>query len=509
MNEFKIEEIIKKTEKNFEKTWAESVSLIPKDSKIELKGKGKAHPVKNMIQKSRRILLYMGFDEIENKTILPDTDVYKEYGPETPVILDRAFYLAKIPKPDIGLGENEVKQIKAVIGDFKPKTLQKILRSYKKGEIEGDDLIEELIKQLKIPQEKATALLESKVFSEFKNLTPQPTNSTLRSHMTATWYHTLAALQYNATFPLALFSVGPRYRNEQREDKGHLRVHHSASIVIMDPNVSLEAGRKITEEILKRYGFGQVKFETKKATSKYYAKDQEQEVFVKHRREWIEIADIGMYSVISLANFGIKYPVFNAGFGVERLVMVLEDYKDIRELVYPQFSMHEYSDEKIAKSISYIREPQTARGKKIAEAIERITRKFKDEVAPCEFTVYEDEKVLVKVVEREEGKRLIGPAGFNEIYVKDGNIGSDPQWEGISTGLNYMRGISTAIAWKIEESLSKNEAFSSYRVRLVRSLPDVNLTLPQGLENYLTGNYKEFKIGGPVFVTVEYLKKEK
>lgn len=509
MVEFDIEKIINRTEQDFEKTWVYSAKLIPRDTQVELKGKGQAHPVRNMIQKSRRILLYMGFSEIENKTILPDTDVYKEYGPEAPVILDRAFYLAKMPRPDIGLGNNEIKQIKEVIGDFEPKTLQRILRFYKKGEIEGDDFIEELVKQLEIPQEKATELLESKVFSEFKNLTPQPTNSTLRSHMTATWYHTLAALQDKTTYPLALFSVGPRYRNEQREDKGHLRVHHSASIVIMDPNMSLEAGRKITEEVLKKYGFDKVKFETKKATSKYYVKDQEQEVFVKHGGEWLEIADIGMYSAISLANFGIKYPVFNAGFGIERLEMVLGNHKDIRELVYPQFSVQEYSDEEIAKSISYIHEPQTERGKKIAEAIEMTARKHKDEIAPCEFIAYEDDQVLVKVVEREEGKRLIGPAGFNEVHVKDGNINSDLRLQGVSTGLNYMKGISTAIAHQIEENFSKNEAHSSHKVKLVRSLPDINLKLPHSLEDYLTGNYKKFNVRGPVFITVDYLQKQK
>jgi len=501
------QDIIKQSEMDFEKAWAETSKLIPRDTRIEIKGRGKPHPVRNMIQKSRRILLYMGFDETENKTILPDTDVYKEYGPEAPVILDRAFYLAKIPRSDIGLGDSEIAQIKGVIGDFDVRALQGILRSYKKGEIEGDDFVEEIVKQLDISQEKAMRILESKVFARFKGLVPQPTNLTLRSHMTATWYHTLAALQHESTFPLALFSVGPRYRNEQREDSAHLRVHHSVSLVVMDPNMSLEAGRRITEGILKKYGFDEVEFETKKATSKYYAKDQEQEVFAKHKGEWLEIADIGMYSAISLANFGIEYPVFNAGFGIERLVMVLKDYEDICELVYPQFGTQEFSDERIAESLSHVNEPQTERGEKIAEAIERTARKHKDKIAPCEFVAYEDDQVLVKIVEREEGKRLIGPAAFNEIYVKDGNIYSDVQPQVGHAKFNYMKGISREFAHNIEKDIAKNEATSTYNVKLVRSLPDINLKLPQGIEDYLTGNHKQFLIGGPIFITVEYLRK--
>ena len=103
-------------------------------------------------------------------------------------------------------------------------------------------------------------------------------------------------------FPVSLFSVGPRYRNEQKEDAGHLRVHNSASLVVMDPNMSLEAGEKIVEKVLKGFGFSDVKYETKKGTSNYYADGLEKEIFAKWNDNWLEIGDIGMYSLISLAN---------------------------------------------------------------------------------------------------------------------------------------------------------------------------------------------------------------
>lgn len=506
MAEFNIEQIITASYQNFEKAWSDTAKLLPRNTKISLNGKGEAHPIRNMMQKSRRILLYMGFDEIENRTILPDTDVYKEYGPEAPVILDRAFYLAKMPRPDIGLSKEKITQVKQIIGEFNSEILQNILRSYKVGEIEGDNFIEEIVVKLKIKTEQASELLNN-VFPEFRNLTPQPTDLTLRSHMTATWYHTIAALQDKSKLPLSLFSVGPRYRNEQREDKGHLRVHHSASIVVMDPEMSLEAGEKITEEILKQYGFEKFRFEIKKATSKYYAKDQEKEVFAEHRGEWFEIADIGMYSVVSLANFGIKYPVFNAGFGIERLVMVLENHKDIRTLVHPQFSLQEYTDEEIARSISYIYEPQTEIGKKIADAIETTAKQYKDEKAPCEFIAYEDDHMLIKIIEKEEGKRLIGPAGFNGVYVKDMNIISNPQSGGIDTKKNYMRGIAKRIALNIEKDIFDNKNNSSYNTKIVKGLPDINLRLPKDIQDFLTGNHKEFIIRGPIFITVEYVHK--
>ena len=101
--------------------------------------------------------------------------------------------------------------------------------------------------------------------------------------------------------------------------------------------ISLEDGKRISKEILRKIGFTDIKFEIKKATSKYYAPETEFEVFIKHNNEWLEIGDGGFYSPVSLANFNILYPVFNLGLGIERLCMIETGMSDIRELVYPYF----------------------------------------------------------------------------------------------------------------------------------------------------------------------------
>jgi O-phosphoseryl-tRNA synthetase len=498
MAAFDTGEIKSKAKSNFTDAWIATAKLIPTGTEISLPKKGKPHLVRELIQKSRQILLNLGFDEVENLTMLPDSDVVKQYGPEARVILDRAFYLAELPRPDIGLSARKIAQLKKIAEEIDIERLQTILRNYKKGEIEADNLIEELIAGLGITDYQATELLD-KVFPEMKELQPLPSSKTLRSHMTATWFHTLAALQDKASFPVALFSVGPRYRNEQREDARHLRVHHSASIVVMDPEMSLDAGRAVTRDIMQQYGFSDVKFETKVATSKYYAPGQEQEVFVKHKGNWLEIADIGMYSPVALANFDIKYPVFNAGFGIERLGMLLYKIDDVRKLAYPQFTVVEYSDEEIAKSISYIASPQTARGQEIARAIEETARKHKDEIAPCEFLAWKDKSIEVKVVEKEAGKRLIGPAGFNEICVADGSIYSDVVPSGIHTGINYMYAIAIGAAAAIENS---NDNLT-YQVKGIRHLSDLNLQIPEAVRQHIEGQQKKIKVGGAVFVAIE------
>jgi O-phosphoseryl-tRNA synthetase len=475
-----------------------TAKLIPTHTKLSLDRKGKPHLLRESIQKSRDILLNLGFDEAENLTILSDIDVVKQYGPEARLILDRAFYLAELPRPDIGLSAKRIAQAKKIAGEIDIEGLQSILRSYKRGEIEADNLIEEFVVGLNVTDRQATELLD-KVFPEVKKLHPIPSDKTLRSHMTATWFHTLAALQDKASFPLGLFSVGPRYRNEQREDAHHLRVHHSASIVIMDTEMSLDAGREITEEIMKQYGFSEAKFETKTATSKYYAPGQEQEVFVRHGGDWLEVADIGMYSPIALANFDIRYPVFNAGFGIERLAMILYGIDDVRKLAYPQFSIAEYSDEEIVKSITYIASPKTARGRKIAKAIEEVAQRYKDEIAPCEFLAWDDEFIEVRVVENEAGKRLIGPAGFNEICVAKGTIYSDIVKSGTYTGVNYMR----AIAMRAAASIESSDDDLTYQVKTVKHLSDLNLQIPDYIRQHIESKQKKIGVGGAVFVTIE------
>jgi O-phosphoseryl-tRNA synthetase len=499
MTSFDISSIRQQAKDDFISTWLSTASLVPSGTTVTLPERGRPHPLRELMQRSREILLARGFNEAENRTILSESDVSKQYGPEALVILDRAFYLAELPRPEIGVSAQRIQQVEKIAGRAVDlEQLQAILRCYKRGDIEADDLIEMLMTGLAITDEQATEVIH-KVFPELYNLKPVPTDKTLRSHMSATWFHTLAAMQDRATYPLALFAVGPRYRNEQREDAHHLRVHHSASMVVMDPEMSLEAGRAIASDVLRDYGFEDVRFETKSATSKYYAPAHEEEVFVKYRGEWLELADIGMYSPIALANFDIRYPVFNAGFGIERMAMILTEAEDMRKLVFPQFSVADFSDEDIAQSLSYISSPKTERGLKIAMAIEGSARKHKDELSPCEFIAFRDSRIEVKLVEHEDGKKLVGPAGFNEICAADGTIYSDVQPSGVYTNINYMRAISMAAAALAEDATEPRQL----QVKMIRHLSDLNLELPEAVRQHIERQQKKIGVGGAVFVTVE------
>ncbi|OIP28246.1 MAG: hypothetical protein AUK00_00115 [Dehalococcoidia bacterium CG2_30_46_9] len=179
--------------------------------------------------------------------------------------------------------------------------------------------------------------------------------------------------------------------------------------------------------------------------------------------------------------------------------MILYELDDVRKLAYPQFSVVPYTDEEIAKSITGIASPRTARGKKIAQAIEESARKYKDEIAPCEFLAWKDKSIEVKVLETEAGKKLIGPAGFNEICVADGTIYSATIPSGVYTGINYMRAIAMGVAAAIENSHGE----LTYQVKTIKHLSDLNLQIPEGVRQYIQGRQKKIGIGGAVFVTIK------
>ena len=67
-----------------------------------------------------------------------------------------------------------------------------------------------------------------------------------------------------------------------------------------------------------------------------------------------------------------------------------------------------------------------------------------------------------------------------------------------------MTSIATGIAADIEKSEKTKEIF---KIKIPRSLADINLQLNQEAFNYITGQHKKINIGGPVFLTVEYTKK--
>jgi O-phosphoseryl-tRNA synthetase len=522
MTKFDVVKIRASAKKDYEAAWVDTAELVKKDGRLfSLQKKGKPNELQELIAKTRHALLQLGFTEVSVPMLIEKKEVFAQYGPEAPIILDRLFFLAGLDRPDIGISQKKLQEIRKIVPKFdNVRELQGIFRRYKEGEIPADDLVEVLVKELGFKEEQASKVLS--LFSEFQKLEPVPTDLTLRSHTTGGWFLVLREMLKREPLPLQLFSIGPKFRREQRLDPTHLYESWTASVVIAAEDISMEDGKRVTREILSRLGFDSVKFSVKAATSKYYAPQTEFEVFVEHPKtgEFIEVGDAGFYSPVALSNYDIPYPVFNLGIGLERLLMILTGETDIRVLVYPYlYKATEFSDEELSKMIKLEHGPSTDGGKEIAAAIVKTAKEHADEPSPCEFKAFKGEfsgrRVLVKVVEPESKTKLIGPAGFNEVYVYDGNlVGVPPKgWEkdeflgkvreqGVSTGISYMDAFAALAAWEIEQAAKRGEKGAKIRVRTVKSPGDINLAVDEVTQRYITSKKKRIDVRGPVFTTV-------
>jgi len=519
---FDIDELKEESEKDYERARENSKKLIRRKGKLfTLEDRESPHPLFELVQEFRKVFLELGFKEVVVPTLIDRDEIRKQYGPEAPVILDRVFFLAGLDRSDLGISKEDLERIRDKVPSFDNVVgLKEIFRRYKKGKIAADDLTEVMVDELEITDEEASYILS--LFENFKKLEPVPSEVTLRSHTTAGWFQVLKEMQYRDPLPIQLFTVGAKYRREQKLDETHLYRSWTASLVIMAEEISLEDGERIAKKVLKKIGFDEIECETKKATSQYYAPDSEFEIFVRHPEtdERIEIGNAGFYSPISLANYEIPFPVFNLGIGLERILMTRTGEKDIRNLVYPyKYEELQFSDEKISHMLSYRKTPATEVGKKLAEEIERVARQYKDEPSPCGFEVIESDidgkKVKVKLIETEENTNLIGPAAFNRIYIYDGNVIGIPSkgWEddkflqkarenGTPTDITYIKSFANLAARKIEQMVEEGKKEVKIRIPIVESLKDLNLKLERPARRFITDHGKKIDVRGPVFATV-------
>ena len=265
---FNAKDWLELVEEDFESAWRKSVEVLSDKTLNERYPLrqfeyGEEHPVFKTIQELRQAYLSLGFKEVLNPIIVEDVHVKKQFGKEALAVLDRCFYLATLPKPNIGISADRVAMIEKIIGkklsDDDVKALQKVFHAFKKGRIDGDDLAFEIANVLGVEDIKAVKILDE-VFPEFKELKPIPTSLTLRSHMTTGWFITLSKIADKMPLPIKLFSVDRCFRREQGESAVRLYSYFSASCVVVDEDVSVDDGKAIATALLKRFGFEKFKF---------------------------------------------------------------------------------------------------------------------------------------------------------------------------------------------------------------------------------------------------------
>ena len=491
---------------------------------------GKPHPVYDTISKLRDAYLRMGFEEMMNPLIVDEREVHKQFSHEALAVLDRCFYLAGLPRPNVGISDERIAQIKEILGgvdDEAIETIRKVLHAYKKGDVEGDDLVPEIAASINISDSLVVEMIDQ-VFPEFKELIPQATKKTLRSHMTSGWFISLSSIIERANPPFNFFSIDRCFRREQDEDAARLMTYYSASCVIMDENVTIDHGKAVAQGLLSQFGFEKFMFRPDDKRSKYYVPDTQIEVFAYHPNlvgsktkysdGWIEIATFGIYSPIALSQYNIPYPVMNLGLGVERLAMILHDATDIRSLTYPQITQYsewKMTDNELAKNVKVANVPETAEGQEIVKAIVAVCKEHGSTPSPCELPAWEGtingKTVKVAVVEPEEETKLCGPAVFNEIVAYENDILGVPEnkkWKNVlenhsaRTGVTFLDAFACQAAKDIENAIANGESEVETRVRIVKVPSEINIRLEPLAQRFITSNKKKIDIRGPVFTTV-------
>ncbi|HJK30926.1 MAG TPA: O-phosphoserine--tRNA ligase, partial [Methanocorpusculum sp.] len=352
------------------------------------------------------------------------------------------------------------------------------------------------------------------VFPEFKELAPESSRTTLRSHMTSGWFLSLAQMWDKRPLPIRMFSVDRCFRREQEEDATHLRTYHSASCIVAGEDVTVDEGKAVAEGLLSAFGFTEFRFQPDEKRSKYYMPETQTEVYGKHPvHGWVEVATFGLYSPAALAEYGVGVPVMNLGMGVERLAMVLTQAEDVRKLSFAQLYPPTYSDTELAKAVGLREEPQTLEGRRAVAAIIATAAPHANDPSPCEFPAWTGElfgkTVEISVAEPEENSRLLGPAAMNEVFVRNGAILGVPDTEkfaeiraeGVPTGISFLYAAANLAVARIEEAARLGEG-TSVQIKMSKHPSDVNLKIEEYAMRYVTDNKKKLDLRGPVFLTV-------
>ena len=151
----------------------------------------------------------------------------------------------------------------------------------------------------------------------------------LRGHTTSLTTRYLA--KYNKP-PHKFFSVEKVFRNDTI-DQTHLLEFCQIEGWVMDHHLSVRDLMGTFREFYNRFGITTLKF---KPTYNPYT-EPSLEIYGRHPKtnRWIEVGNSGMFRDEMLAPFGIDCDVMAWGLSLERLMMILYGYEDIRDLHGP------------------------------------------------------------------------------------------------------------------------------------------------------------------------------
>lgn len=288
----------------------------------------KIHPLRKIIEQTRRAFLEMGFAEVVSPMIESafwNFDALFQPQDHPARDMQDTFYMrdpAAAPLPGEWDGLQSVHG-----GPEKGVRIHFPTRQGSANEEMVPDTFVDIVNNVRLTHETGW-----ETGSEGWGYTWSPEVSrqvVLRTHTTAA---TIRALAANPNPPGKFFCVGWTYRNETISFK-HLPVFHQVDGIIIDEEANLASLMGTLQEFYSKMGFGRVKF--KPAFYPYTEPSVDVVVYMESRGKWIEMGGAGIFRPEVTLPLGCKYPVLAWGLGIERLAMIRFGLADIRELYRP------------------------------------------------------------------------------------------------------------------------------------------------------------------------------
>ncbi len=146
----------------------------------------------------------------------------------------------------------------------------------------------------------------------------------LRTHTTSM---TIQYLARHPEEPCKIFSLGRVFRREA-VDFSHLAEFYQVEGIVMEPGASFAMLVGVMREFYQRLGFEDIR--VRPGYFPYTEPSMEVEVLLGDK--WLEMGGSGVFRPEVTAPFGVKDPVLAWGQGLERIAMVLYGIDDIRQL---------------------------------------------------------------------------------------------------------------------------------------------------------------------------------
>lgn len=249
---------------------------------------GKVHPLQQIIDELREILLEMGFAEIKSRIV--ESEFWN---------FDALFQAQDHPAREI---HDSFSLSKPEQADLPPL---------------------DLLKRVADAHERGAAGSTGWRYKFSTDISRRPV---LCSQTTAA---TVRYLSSHPAPPAKVFCIDRVYRHEKIDYK-HLAEFYQAEGIVMDKALTLRDMLGYLKQIMVKLGFTKIRF--RPGYFPYTEPSAEADVYFPDKKEWLEVLGAGMFRPELLRPLGIRYPVLAWGIGFSRLSMIRLGIDDIRDL---------------------------------------------------------------------------------------------------------------------------------------------------------------------------------